>query len=82
EVIPIDRFLEDVKSGAIIEAGGFGTAAVVSPVGCYVLEDGSEIVVGNGGVGEHSRRLFEMYSAIQTGKEPAPQGWLAKVKRY
>ena len=82
EVIYIDKFLDDIRSGEIVEAGGFGTAAVVSPVGSYVLEDASEVVVGNGGVGEHSRRLYEMYSAMQTGKEPAPEGWLAQVKRY
>jgi branched-chain amino acid aminotransferase len=82
EIIYIDKFLEDVKSGRIIEAGGFGTAAVVSPVGSYVLEDGSEVVVGDGGVGRHSRELYELYAAMQTGKVRAPAGWLAKVERY
>ena len=82
EVIYLKDFLDDIKSGEIIEAGGFGTAAVVSPVGSYVMEDGSEYVVGNGGVGDHSRALYEYYAAIQTGHMPAPDGWLAKVERY
>ncbi|MDR0827521.1 MAG: branched-chain amino acid aminotransferase [Desulfovibrio sp.] len=82
EVVYLDKFIEDVKSGEIIEAGGLGTACVVSPVGSYIFEDNSEMVVGNGEIGEHSRRLYEMYSAIQTGRAPAPAGWLSKVPRY
>jgi branched-chain amino acid aminotransferase len=81
EVVMLDTFLDGVRSGAIVEAGGFGTAAVVSPVGEYVFEDGSILKVGNGGVGEHSRALYTMYSAMQTGRQLAPQGWLTKVER-
>jgi branched-chain amino acid aminotransferase len=82
EVVMVDAFLEGVRSGTIVEAGGFGTAAVVSPVGEYVFEDGSILKVGNGGVGERSRALYALYSALQTGRQPAPQGWLTKVGRY
>jgi len=82
ERICIDKFIEGVKNGEIIEAGGFGTAAVVSPVGSYVFDDGNEITVGNGKVGEHSRALYEMYNAIQVGKIPAPEGWMQTVPRY
>lgn len=82
EHIRIKDFLEQVRSGNIIEAGGFGTAAVVSPVGAYVLESGEEVTVGNGAIGEHSRALYTMYSDMQTGKAPAPEGWLTKVPRY
>ena len=82
EPIPLEAFLADVKSGAIIEAGGFGTAAVISPVGQYVLEDGTEHTVGTGTAGKHSTALYEMYSAFQSGTQPAPEGWLAKVSRF
>jgi branched-chain amino acid aminotransferase len=82
EVVLLDKFLEDVRTGKIIEAGGLGTAAVVSPVGEYVLEDGGILKVGDGGVGARSRALYEMYSAIQTGRQAAPQGWLTKVGHY
>jgi len=81
ETIALDSFLADLISGEIIEAGGFGTAAVISPVNEYLLEDGTLITVGKGTVGEYSRALFEMYSAFQTGKMPAPKGWLHKVER-
>jgi branched-chain amino acid aminotransferase len=82
EIVMAEKFLEDVRTGRIVEAGGFGTAAVVSPVGSYVFEDGSILKVGDGGVGERSRALYEMYSAIQTGRVPAPEGWLTQVGRY
>ena len=82
EAIGLEAFLDDIRSGEISEAGGFGTAAVISPVGRYVFEDGTEIVVGDGKPGAHSQALYDLYSAYQTGKPPAPQGWLAQVPRF
>ena len=82
EQIRIDTFLKQLQSGEIIEAGGFGTAAVVSPVGSYLLDNGMEITVNDGKIGPHSRRLYELYSAMQTGGRAAPEGWLVKVPRY
>ena len=82
ENIRLDSFLAQLKAGEIIEAGGFGTAAVVSPVGSYAMEDGSEYTVGNGEVGEHSRNFYSFYSGMQTGNVPAPEGWLVHVPRY
>ena len=79
--IKIDDFIEGVKSGEIVEAGGFGTAAVVSPVGEYVFEDGSSIVVNNNEIGEITRKIYNYYTSIQTGKIEAPEGWLKKVER-
>lgn len=82
ETITLDSFLADIASGEIVEAGGFGTAAVISPVNEYLLEDGTILKVGDGRIGKHSRALYEMYSAFQTGKAHAPKGWLHKVERF
>ena len=82
ERIRLDEFIAGVKNGEIIEAGGFGTAAVISPVGSYIFDDGETITVGSGEVGEHSRNLYKMYTDIQTGKIPAPAGWMQTVPRY
>lgn len=82
EHIELAKFIVDLKAGKIIEAGGFGTAAVVSPVGKYILQDGTEITVGDGQVGKYSRALYELYSGMQTGRTPAPEGWLLKVPHY
>ncbi len=82
ETIRLDAFLAGVKSGEIIEAGGFGTAAVISPVGAYLLEDGTEIPVGDGAVGKYSRTFYEYYSNMQIGRNPAPEGWQIKVPHF
>lgn len=82
EVIRLDDFLAKIRSGEIVEAGGFGTAAVISPVGEYVFEDGTSITLGDGRIGKHTRELYDLYTAIQLGKAPGPEGWLAKVDRY
>lgn len=82
EVIRLDDFMAGIKSGKIIEAGGFGTAAVISPVGSYLMEDGTEITVGDGKPGKHTVALYDYYSKMQCGKAPAPAGWLKKVEHY
>jgi branched-chain amino acid aminotransferase len=81
ERIPLAGFLEGLKSGAISEAGGFGTAAVVSPVGAYVFEDRTEVKVGGGAIGPHTRRIYEVVTGIQRGTWPAPAGWMFKAPR-
>ena len=82
ETIRLDKFTAGIKNGDIIEAGGFGTAAVISPVGSYLLEDGTELTVGDGDIGPHSRALYDYYSNMQTGRKPAPKGWTIKVEQY
>ena len=77
----IDDFIKDVKEKRIIEAGGFGTAAVISPVGEYVFEDGSSIVVDNGEIGGVTKRIYDYYTGMQRGKIETPEGWNKKVER-
>jgi branched-chain amino acid aminotransferase len=79
--IPAEQFLDDVRSGAISEAGGFGTAAVVSAVGTYVFDDATELRVGDGRIGPHTRRVYEVLTGIQRGKRKAPEGWLFLAAR-
>ncbi|HCW92068.1 MAG TPA: branched-chain amino acid aminotransferase, partial [Flexistipes sinusarabici] len=79
--VKVDDFISEVKSGDIKEAGGFGTAAVVSAVGEYLLEDGSKLTVNNGEVGDITKYIYDLYTGIQTGKNEAPEGWLQKVER-
>jgi hypothetical protein len=63
----------------VTEAGGFGTAAVVSSVGSYVFDDGTELRVGDGRIGPHTRRVYEVLTGIQRGKRSAPEGWLFRA---
>jgi branched-chain amino acid aminotransferase len=82
ERIAIKDFVAQIKSGDIIEAGGFGTAAVVSPVNEYIFDDGEIIKVGSGEIGENTRKIYEAYTAIQKGEAPDRFGWLKKVEKY
>lgn len=77
----LDEFIKAIENKDIIEAGGFGTAAVVSPVGEYIFENNSVLTVGNGSIGEYSKKIYNYYTSVQTGKIPAPEGWLKKIDR-
>lgn len=81
EAVYLDKFIEDIQSGEIVEAGGFGTAAVISPVGSYIFEDKSVVTVGDGEVGEFNKNIYSIYTDIQTGKRKGPDGWVQKVER-
>jgi branched-chain amino acid aminotransferase len=81
ETVFLRDFVDKVSSGEIIEAGGFGTAAVISPVGSYIFEDESVITVGNGEVGELNKKIYKIYTDIQTGKAEPPKDWLFKIER-
>jgi branched-chain amino acid aminotransferase len=79
--VKIADFIKGVENGDIIEAGGFGTAAVISAVGTYVFEDGRELQVGTGQIGEISKKIYAHYTGIQTGRVKGPDGWLKKVEK-
>lgn len=82
ERVRIQDFIDQVRSGDIIEAGGFGTAAVITPVSEYIFENNDVIKVGDGGIGENTRKIYEAYTAIQKGAAEDRFGWLKKVPRY
>ncbi|AQS38369.1 branched chain amino acid aminotransferase apoenzyme [Shewanella psychrophila] len=81
ETVMLDQFIADIESGEIIEAGGFGTAAVVSPVGSYIFEDNRVVTVGDGQVGANTRRIYQALTDIQKGKIEGPKGWMQLVNR-
>lgn len=82
ERVRIEDFLRQVKSGEIVEAGGLGTAAVISPVSEYVFENNDVVTVGDGNIGPMTRKIYEAYTAIQRGDAEDSFGWLGKVPRY
>ncbi len=81
EQISLEDFLDSLERGSIVEAGGLGTAAVVSPVGSYIFDDGREIKVGNGKIGPLSRKMYETITGIQRGGITPPDGWMRKVEK-
>ena len=94
ERIPIGTFMEGIRSGEIKEAGGFGTAAGVAPIGSYLIdlktkkeiskvrrEDLGNLVVWNGGVGPVTRGMYDLLTGIQRGTLEAPEGWMYHIDR-
>jgi len=77
--ISIDEVIESVKSGAMKEIFGTGTAAVISPVGeiCY---KGQSFRVQDGGVGEWAQKLYDEIVNIQYGDKADPFGWVHEVR--
>ena len=76
--VDIDTIMADIKSGAITEAFGSGTAAVITPVGTLCYKDNS-LLVGNGGVGRLTQKLYDTLTGIQTGELPDKFGWTRKL---
>lgn len=82
ERVKLSDFVAMVKSGEITEAGGFGTAAVITPVGKYITDEGDAFTVGDGSIGPVTRKLYETYTGIQKGALPDTKGWLTKVPHF
>lgn len=82
ERVKLSDFTAMIQSGEIVEAGGFGTAAVITPVGKYVTDAGDTFTVMDGGIGEQTRKLYETYTGIQNGTVKDSLGWLSKVPHY
>jgi branched-chain amino acid aminotransferase len=77
--IDIHEVIDGVKSGAVKEMFGSGTAAVVSPVGSISFRDES-FTVHDGTVGEWSQKFYDEIVGIQYGEKPDKFGWIYHVK--
>jgi branched-chain amino acid aminotransferase len=77
--ISIYEIEEAQENGKLEEVFGSGTAAVVSPVGRLVWGD-KTIVVGDGGMGQVTRMLYDTITGIQYGRQEDPYGWICEVR--
>ena len=71
--ISVDELIEAQKSGALEEVFGTGTAAVISPVGKLRYEN-DVMVIGDGGIGPVSQKLYDTVTGIQSGAVKDPYG--------
>lgn len=76
--ISVEELIADAKSGAITEAFGSGTAAVISPIGELMFE-GTKFVFNNGKIGEISQRMYDTLTGIQYGELEDELGWTVRV---
>lgn len=72
--ITIDEIVEASKGGALEEAFGAGTAAVISPVGTMAYR-GEEIRVNANASGPVTQWLYDRITGIQLGEHDDPHGW-------
>lgn len=78
-LVTIDEISEACRNGALREAFGTGTAAVVSPIGelCW---QGDRLAVGDGLAGPLAGKLYESLTGIQRGLAPDPFGWTLPLR--
>ena len=74
--VEVGEMLEWIREG---EAALCGTAAVLTGIGTMIRR-GQEHRVGNGEMGEETRRLRAALVAIQQGVAPDNRGWLQRVE--
>ena len=77
-LLSVDELVDAMKSGALEEAWGCGTAAVVSPIGKLAYGD-DEYVIGSGKIGEVTQKLYDILTGIQWGKVDDTFNWVYKV---
>ena len=80
EVRPIsfNEVLSAQADGSLREVFGTGTAASISPVGAFGIDD-RVVTVGDGRIGALSAELFQTLNDIQYGRRPDPFGWTMEV---
>ena len=79
--VSIDELFEAYDKGELTEVFGSGTAAVISPVGTLKYED-REIVINNNEPGEITKKIYDTYIGIQSGKLEDKHGWRVIVPEY
>ena len=79
EPIQFDQLMAHVKSGEVNEAFACGTAAVITGIESFVADNGSQVRVADGQVGEVTHKLYDALTNIQYGHAKDPFGWVVKV---
>ena len=76
--LSVDELIAAAASGALEEAWGCGTAAVISPIGEICYQDQSHIICG-GKIGPLSQKLYDALTGLQWGKTADPFGWTIQI---
>ncbi len=77
-LISAQELFDAADAGALEEAWGTGTAAVISPIGEMGWENRT-VQVSGGAIGSLTQKLYSTLTGIQWGTEPDPYGWTVKV---
>ena len=77
-LVSVDELLEAARTGALKEAWGTGTAAVVSPIGMLYYK-GEEHVLCDNKIGPLTQKLYDELTGIQWGRKEDKFGWTVKL---
>ncbi|MFH1409483.1 MAG: aminotransferase class IV [Nanoarchaeota archaeon] len=95
--LPLTELVDGLKSGELSNPMAIGTAAVLAPIIRYIIVQGGydpetgmleggnvvdDFLINDGEVREESRELHRMYTEMQTGKRPAPEGWIQPIGSF
>jgi len=76
--VSIGEVIDAARSGALQEAFGTGTAAVVSPIGELNYE-GETFAINGKKIGPVTQKMYDTLTGIQYGRLPDPFGWIQKL---
>ena len=74
----MDMAKDACRSGALKEAWGCGTAAVVSPIGHLMMDD-EVFTINNNEIGTVTQHLYDTLTGIQWGRIADTRGWIHKI---
>ncbi|BDF69202.1 branched-chain-amino-acid aminotransferase 2 [Oscillospiraceae bacterium] len=77
-LITAEELFDAAESGALEEAWGTGTAAVVSPIGEMGWSERS-CTIGGEQIGALTQKLYDTLTGIQWGALEDPYGWTVKI---
>ena len=78
ERLAIAEVMNDIKTGAITEIFGMGTAAVIAPVGRMVF-GGDEVLINDNVSGPVAKALYKALTDIQYGRAEDKFAWTTKI---
>jgi len=78
-LLSVDELIDAARSGALEEAWGCGTAAVISPIGELAYHD-VPYIVNNFEIGPLAKRLYDELTGLQWGDKPDAFGWTFPVE--
>ena len=76
--ITAEELFQAAESGAMEEAWGTGTAAVVSPIG-ELAEGDEKVIINNNEIGEITQKLYDELTGIQWGRVADPHDWIVEL---
>jgi branched-chain amino acid aminotransferase len=76
--ISLEELHQAAVDGALEEAFGTGTAAVIAPIGELCIH-GEKIAVGNGQIGPLTQKIYTALTDIQWGRAADTFGWTVEV---